>query len=111
MHLTDEQQTLLKQKLLEQQEKLEKVMASFDVSDPAMNEDRTNDNADVGNEAGESEELVRHQSLRTETTIMIDRIKEALERLEEGSYGYTADGKEIPYERLLVDPTATTLVS
>ncbi|MDH6590510.1 DnaK suppressor protein [Variovorax sp. TBS-050B] len=56
-------------------------------------------------------EAARIEELR-EAEIEIDRrrlheIERALQRVAEGSYGICADcGEEIPYERLLVRPTA-----
>jgi RNA polymerase-binding transcription factor DksA len=110
MALTQQHIEQLHKKLLEEQKKLHSVMESFVVSDPVNDTDRLDDNADVGTDARESEELVRHESLERETKIMIDKTEAALKRIKEGTYGKTADGREIPYERLLVDPTADTLV-
>lgn len=100
----------LKKQLLEQQEKLQDVLQSLKAGDPASDTDRPNDNADVGTEATESNELVMYESLERETQNMLDRISAALERMEQGTYGVTDEGEEIPFERLSIDPTATTIV-
>ncbi len=110
MHLSGSQLQTLKGKLEEQQKKLRDVLSSLQNSDPANDEDRSSDNADVGTEATESGELVRHESLIHETEVMLERTEMALASMASGTYGHTADGKEIPFERLMIDPTATTLV-
>lgn len=111
MHVSDEQLHTLKQKLEENRVKLMEVSASLEKTDPANDTERGLDNADIGTEATESGELVRHESLENETRIMLERTEAALARMENGTYGHTEDGQDIPYERLLVDPTATTLVT
>ena len=110
MHLSPSQLQTLKDKLEDQQQKLRDVLSSLERTDPANDEDRSSDNADVGTEATESEELVRHESLERETEIMLKRTEEALANITTGTYGHTSDGREIPYERLLIDPSVTTLV-
>lgn len=110
MSLSSDQIQTLRVKLLEQQEKLSEVLASLKAGDPASEVTRTTDNADVGTEAIESSELVAYESLERETQIMLDRIQESLSAMDAGTYGVTEEGEEIPFERLLIDPTATTTV-
>lgn len=110
MHLSSSQLQTLREKLEDQQQKLRGVLSSLEKTDPANDEDRSSDNADVGTEATESEELVRHESLEHETEVMLKRTEQALVAIENGTYGHTADGRDIPYERLLIDPSVTTLV-
>ncbi|SRR5258708_6673183 len=110
MHISADQVQTLKGKLEEQQQKLRDVLVSLQKTDPANDEERSNDNADVGTEATESGELVRHESLIHETEVMLERTESALASISDGTYGHTSDGKEIPFERLMIDPTATTLV-
>lgn len=111
MALTAQQLQTLRDKLAEQKRKLHSVLGMIDGSDPALDEARVDDNADIQNEAMEDQDLVRSESLRAEADIMLKRVMQSLEQMEKGTYGTTADGQEIPYERLLIDPTATTLVS
>jgi len=110
MHLSDSQLAQLKKQLEESQMKLRNSLSSLEKTDPAGDVDRLNENADTGDDATEDRELVRHESLQTEAEIMLKRVEEALSRMEDGSYGRTLDGEEIPFERLAVDPTVTTLV-
>ncbi len=110
MHLNSDQLEKLKGQLEERQEKLRGSMSSLERTNPASDPERLNENSDIGDEATEDAELVRHESLQSETGIMLKRVEEALSRIEDGTYGTTLEGEEIPYERLLADPTATTLV-
>ncbi len=110
MALTAEQLTHLRGLLEEQRGKLQDVLASLTAGNPASTTTRTTDNADVGTEATESTELVEYETLQRETTILLDRVTAALARLDAGTYGVTDTGEDIPYERLLVDPTVTTTV-
>lgn len=110
MPLTKDQLNTLREKLLEQQKKLRDVLVSLEKSDPANDPERSNDNADTGTDAIESGELVRHESLEQETENLLIRTESALAAMENGSYGLTQDGQEIPFERLMVDPTVTTTI-
>lgn len=110
MHLSKSQLSTLKSKLEEQELKLRNVLSSLQKTDPAGDVERSNENADLGDEATEDRELLRHESLLSETELMLRRVEEALIRVEEGDYGHDLSGNPIPYERLLIDPTATTLV-
>lgn len=110
MSLTPQNIETLKKMLETQREKLEDVLTSLKNGDPSSNVTRTTDNADVGTEATESNELISYESLENETAILLERTTTALDRIEAGTYGVTQDGEDIPYERLLVDPTATTIV-
>ncbi len=110
MALTDTQLQQFKATLSAQYEKLQGVLTSLKNGDPSSDVTRTTDNADIGTEATESNELVAYESLENETTILLERTKAALDRIEAGTYGVTDDGVEIPYERLMVEPTATTTI-
>lgn len=110
MALTSDQIHTLKEILDEQKTKLEDVMRSLKEGDPASDTSRTINNADAGTDARESSDLVEYESLERETEILLNATNEALGRMDAGSYGVTAEGEEIPYERLLVDPTATTTI-
>lgn len=110
MHLSTQQLQTLKQQLEESQLKLRSSLSSLEKTNPVSDPERLNENADTGDDATEDRELVRHESLQTETEIMLKRVEEALSRIEDGSYGHTLEGEEIPYERLAADPTATTLI-
>lgn len=109
MHLTAEQINRLDLLLATQEEKLKGVLASLVAADPAMTGDRSND-ADLGTEAIESLELDTYESLERETRILLERTVDARARIQAGTYGVTASGEAIPFERLLIDPTVTTIV-
>jgi RNA polymerase-binding transcription factor DksA len=106
---SDQLQTLRKQLEL-QKTKLEDVLQSLKAGDPASDSSRTINNADAGTDAIESSELVEYASLERETQLLLSATKDALVKMDEGTYGVTADGEEIPFERLQVDPTASTIV-
>lgn len=110
MSLTAENITTLKRMLETQREKLEDVLRSLKNGDPSSTVGRTTDNADIGTEATESAELISYESLENETSILLERTTSALARIENGTYGVTDDGEEIPLERLMIDPTATTVI-
>lgn len=110
MHLSNEQLNELKKKLVETQTNFRSVVDSLEKTDPASDVDRLSENSDLGDEATEDRELIRHESLQSESNLILSRVEEALARMEEGTYGVTAEGEEIPFERLMADPTATTLV-
>ncbi|HSW89550.1 MAG TPA: hypothetical protein VLH19_01630 [Patescibacteria group bacterium] len=111
MALNSDQLSNLRTRLESEKAKLESVLQSIDVGDPAQNGERVDNNADAGTDAIEENDLVRSESLRRETTIMMERIDDSLRRMSEGSYGKTDDGEDIPFERLEIDPTATTNVA
>lgn len=110
MHLSSAEVSTLKGKLEQQKEKLRDVLSSLEKTDPARDTERFNENADTGDDATEGRELERHESLQKETMILLTRVEEALSRINDGSYGVTLEGEAIPFERLMADPTATTLV-
>jgi DnaK suppressor protein len=111
MHLSKEQIAQLKANLEAQAIELRSVTSSLEKTDPALDPERGNENADEGDDATESREMERHESLEREANGILVRVEEALARIEEGTYGHTVDGVEIPFERLMIDPTATTTVS
>lgn len=110
MALSAQQLQVLQEKLVEEKMRAEHTLNSLRTTDPANDPERLDDNSDVGDEAGESLELDRHEVLERQTSSVLQRIDEALARIDAGTYGVTSDGEDIPFERLMVDPTATTLV-
>ena len=110
-HLSQTQLDTLRTQLKEQQEKLQTVWYSLEKTDPANDPERLNENSDLQDDATEDVEMVRHESLKAETQEMINRVAAALERMDKGTYGIAHGGEQIPYERLLVDPTAETIVT
>jgi RNA polymerase-binding transcription factor DksA len=110
MSLNSAQLEQFRLQLEEQRTKLLSVVDDIEKTDPANDVDRIDDNADVAGDAKDDEELLRHESLRNEAGIMLNRVNQALERIANGTFGKTLEGEEIPVERLQIDPTATTLV-
>lgn len=100
----------LKQKLLERRTKLTGVKKVVDEANPVHSEDRLSNNASPDTDAREEVQILESEVVGSEVGDMLARVDAALDRMEKGIYGLTQDGKEIPIERLLVDPTATTLV-
>lgn len=110
MSLTKAQLDALRAKLLEEKKRTEATLASLVSTDPKNDTERANDNSDPGDDAEETMQLDQYEVLERQTRRQVELIDDALARLDAGTYGVTADGDSIPYERLLVDPTATTLV-
>ncbi len=110
MALNKDQKETLRKMLLEQKAKLQSVLESLARGNPKQKTERVNDNADVGTEAMEDGESIENESLSRETWLLLQRTNQALEKIDEGTYGKTDEGQDIPYKRLLVDPTVTTLV-
>lgn len=97
--------------LLDQRTKLDSVRLDVDAQNPIHDVDRINNNASPDTDATEEVQILSSEVLTTEVSESLARVNAALKRMEEGTYGLTANGQEIPVERLLADPTATTLVS
>jgi len=109
-HIPQDTLQQLKQKLLESKAKLLEVRKDVDAENPIHDEDRVDDNASPDTDAREELQIFRSEVVGTEVGDMLARIDAALDQIEKGTYGHTEDGKEIPVERLLADPTAATLV-
>jgi len=63
---------------------------------------------DMGTEQFEQQRDAGLEMMRQD---QLQEIEEALQRIEDGTYGYSQkSGKPIPYERLEVQPTAKNLV-
>ncbi len=63
------------------------------------------DNNEAGDDASEAYEILESEALTDISSDMVDEIRAALERMEEGSYGLDeSTGEPIPYERLLLVP-------
>lgn len=110
-HISKEQLDTLKQKLLDEKNRIMKLQLTLDNDNPAKDEDRLNDNAASDADAAEENRMITSQVITQETQGMLDKVEDALKRIDDGTYGLTQDGEAIPVERLMVDPTATTLVT
>lgn len=101
----------LKQMLLEKKAKLLAIQKEVDEENPKNDADRMNDNASSDTDAREEVQMLQSEVVNSQVVESLVSVETALNRIEKGTYGITADGKQIPVERLLVEPTATTLVS
>jgi RNA polymerase-binding transcription factor DksA len=110
-HIAADTLEQLKQKLLERREKLLAMQKEVEAESPKNTLDHDEMNASEDADAREDVEVLQTEAVESQLGDTLARVEAALDRIEKGTYGHTADGKEIPVERLLVDPTATTLVS
>lgn len=101
----------LRTKLISEKGRILKLKRTLDTDSPIHDTDRLDDNAASDADAAEENRMITSQVMTAETEQTLKKIEGALKRMEEGTYGLTDDGKEIPVERLMVDPTATTLVN
>lgn len=60
--------------------------------------------------ASEVEEYTNRLGTKHEVEVRLREVRQALHRIEQGTYGMTDDGQTIPEERLRANPAATTLV-
>lgn len=110
----------LKNKLLEEKQSLEKLLASFAAKDPKMKGDWDTRFPSMGEKSSFSsgaleerqDEIEEYESGLSEEFALEDRLKEvtkALKSIEEGNYGKCEKcGGEIPLERMQANPAATT---
>lgn len=110
-HIPPETLEQLKKMLLEKKQKLLALQSTINSDSPVNDLDRLDDNAASDADAAEENRMITTEVMTEETKGMMEKIESALKRIEAGTYGLTHDGKQIPVERLMVDPTATTLVN
>lgn len=100
----------LKQMLLEKKAKLLAIQKEADEENPKNDVSRLDDNASSDTDAREEVQMLQSEAVNSQVIESLVSVETALDRIEKGTYGITADGKTIPVERLFVDPSATTLV-
>lgn len=106
-HLSQQQLDELKQILISKRERLLDYLKTLEEEDPRSYSERTNDNAESGEEALEDYEMIESEVLEGNAENMLADVEAALERWEQGKYGVDVDsGEPIPYERLKLYPTA-----
>ena len=110
-HISPEILKQLRSTLEEQKARLLASKASVDAENPAMDENRVNDNASPDADASEEVLIIRSEVVGSQLDDSLTRVEAALQHMEDGTYGLDEYGHEIPVERLLADPTAITLVS
>ena len=102
-YMNDEQLAFFKDLLLKQKREL--VDSLKETNTHLQNQERE---ADENDRASLEEERWLELRIREREGKLIQKIDEALHRIEDGEYGYCEDsGEEIGLERLLIRPTAT----
>ncbi len=103
-----------RQRLLEEQGRLQAELEQEDREFKEMTSDQGNENAysnhmdDVGSQL---QEMARISSMQDNVSTLLKQVRKALQRLDNGTYGLSeVSGKEIPLERLEAVPYATRLV-
>ncbi len=80
--------------------------------DPFADTARLNDNASDDTEAAEQDGHARTEALSAQTEVALKRVREAMGRVEKGTYGKCVKcGAMIDTDRLGIDPTAEYCVS
>jgi len=112
--LTDKQTSELKKSLLEQKEQLDKLAESFSLEHGSIrdmtSELSTLDNhpADLGTELYDRE---KDMALQVHEVAELKKVTEALEAMDNGSYGVCDEcGDSIPFERLEAVPYTTRCI-
>ena len=95
----------IKNKLLAEEQDIQKRIIELKKDDPFSDPDYANDNAAVDNDVREQES---HQRIEAEMETLKERlldVRNALKRIEKGRYGYCKRcNKEIPLKRLELIP-------
>lgn len=112
-HLTEDQREELRGALHAEKDALEEELAGYGRK---VNGDWVGTASDVGAEADEVDEADKLEELSVNVPLVEKleaRHKElvaALQRMEAGTYGVTAAGDPIDFDRLQANPAATTII-
>ena len=80
--------------------------------DPFTDTTRLNDNASDDTEAAEQNGHVQSEAMSQETTDALSRVRGAMKRVDDGTYGKCSKcGEMIDTDRLGIDPTADLCMS
>jgi RNA polymerase-binding transcription factor DksA len=93
----------MKSRLLQEKKRLEAELGVLREAPPEYgrsDEDNATEVADLEAQSGTQVAIEARQK----------EVELALEKIERGTYGVTAEGEKIPLERLRANPAATTLV-
>jgi len=102
----------IKQHFEEEQKHLQKRLAQIDESDPYRDPDHANDNADIGLDVREEMAHQQYEGNRDQLKKRLAEITTALERIEDGSYGFCVQcGKMIDTDRLSSNPLASKCIA
>lgn len=105
-HLTNEQVAELRRLLESKLAKLTTYHQTVVDESPAQDTERAANN-ESGEDAQEAYELLAAETLSDETAAMVAEVKEALQRMKNGTYGIDVNtGEPIPYLRLKLYPEA-----
>jgi DnaK suppressor protein len=105
-HLSNEQVAELRRLLEEKLKKLTTYHRTVVEESPAQDTERANNN-ESGEDAQEAYELLASEALSGETAAMVQEVKDALQRMKDGTYGIDVNtGETIPYLRLKLYPEA-----
>lgn len=89
-----------------------KRKSSLAKEDPFADASRLNDNASDDTEAAEQNGHVQSETLSEETVASLKRVRQAMKRVDDGSYGKCVNcGQMIDTDRLGIDPTADLCMS
>lgn len=81
--------------------------SSLAKEDPFADSSRLNDNASDDTEAAEQNGHAQSAALSAETTVALKRVRSAMRRVDDGTYGKCINcGQMIDTDRLGIDPTA-----
>lgn len=98
----------LKNRLKNEEKKLNKRKKDLEAEDPFTDTDRVNDNAAIDKEAAEEVGHERITALKLEIDKTLIRIRKTLTRIKVGKYGLCVKCKKmINTDRLAIDATAT----
>lgn len=101
----------MKNSLLDEKERIEKelkTIAHKEHGDYTANSPEYERDEEVN--ASESADLAAREATTEAIEARLKDVNSALTHIEAGTYGKTADGQEIPEDRLRANPAATTLV-
>ncbi|TSB47030.1 TraR/DksA family transcriptional regulator [Alkalicoccobacillus porphyridii] len=113
MPLTEKQVQQLKNDLLEIKKELEGANDSFstDYSESTGEISNGVDNH-MADQAAQYEDRMKEQTFRQADQEKLQEVEEALDRIEEGTYGTCIDtGEDIPFERLEIVPYAKRTIA
>lgn len=112
--LDEQKKQELKQRLLEEKDRIEKQIERENQDIVDMSNDQANENTysnHMADDGGFLQDIDRTTTIRENFQATLKQVNAALERMENGTYGISeVSGKPIPAERLEVLPWATRLV-
>ena len=109
MALSDEDVREFKKQLLVKKQELENLLKLASAATAPVELDQTSVGRLSRMDAMQAQAMAQENERRRKTEIQ--KIMSALQRIEEGEYGYCIKtGEEIPRERLELDPAAPTIV-